>query len=96
MANLVHVYTANGKLDAETIRLFLVSLGIDAQALGESAGATYGLTIGPLGEVKIYVPEDQEAEARQILADMEAGKYETNSDLPYTGEPEDASEEPEE
>lgn len=70
------VYTANGNLQAEMIRLFLQSFGIQAHGYQESAGATYGLTIGPLGEVKIYVHADQAEEARRILQEMEEGKYE--------------------
>lgn len=76
MANYVHVYSANGQLDAEMIRIFLQSNGIPAEALGESVGSIYGLTITPLGEVKIMVPEDQAADAIRLLADMEAGKLE--------------------
>jgi hypothetical protein len=70
------VYRANGQLDGEMIRIFLESKGIQALAYGESVGATYGLTVAPLGEVRIMVPASQAEEARQILEDMEAGKYE--------------------
>lgn len=70
------VYHAKGQLDTNMICAFLESNGISALAYGESVGATYGLTVAPLGEVDILVPAAQAEEARQILIDMEAGKYE--------------------
>ena len=81
----VRVYIANGKLDAEMVKAFLEASGIHALAAQESAGITYGLTIGPLGEVDIFVPIEQEANARELLADMEKGKFENDAsdeDLP--------------
>lgn len=76
MANQVHVYTAQGMLEAEMIVNFLASQGIEAMASQESVGLTYGLTIGKLGEVKVYVPEAQENQAHQVLMEMEQGVYE--------------------
>lgn len=72
----VVVYTANGQLEGQMIRAFLESHGIPVLAYEESVGMTYGLTITPLGQVDIRVPEAQAEEAQQILADMQAGKYE--------------------
>lgn len=80
MANQVHVYTARGMLEAEMIVNFLASQGIKAMASQESVGITYGLTIGPLGEVKVYVPEDQENEAHEALMEMEQGVFELPDD----------------
>lgn len=74
--NMEHIYTANGQLDAEMIRIFLESHGIKAELFRESVGSVYGLTVGPLGEVKIFAPAEQAADAAEILKDMEAGKYE--------------------
>jgi hypothetical protein len=76
MAKSVHVYTAEGMLEGEMIVNFLSSQGIEATASQESVGITYGLTIGPLGEVKIYVPEDKENDAHLALMEMEQGVYE--------------------
>jgi|WetSurMetagenome_2_1015567.scaffolds.fasta_scaffold18501_5 hypothetical protein len=76
------VYEAQGKLDAEMICAFLKSCGVPAIFSQESAGATYGLTVGPLGRAKIMVPEEQYEEALQILKDMEAGKYELPDENP--------------
>lgn len=80
---LVHVYTAEGKLAAEMIRAFLESNGIEATVIQESIGGTYGLTVGPMGEVQVFVKEEQLDQTRSILAAMERGDYE----LPEEGEP---------
>lgn len=72
----IPVYTAYGQLAGEMIRLLLESNNIPAMLSQESAGATYGLTFGPLGEVKVLVPARMADEARQILQDMEEGKLE--------------------
>lgn len=69
------VYYANGLLEAETIKLFLASQGIEAVAYQESAGVTMGFTIGPLGEARVLVPETQEAAALSLLKEMESGKF---------------------
>lgn len=68
------VYVADGMLQAESIRIMLESFGITAFVNQESAGTTYGLTVGFLGEVEVIVPLDQVAEAKKIIADMEDGK----------------------
>jgi hypothetical protein len=80
MAKSMHVYTAQGMLEAEMIVNFLSAQGIQAMASQESVGMSYGLTIGPLGEVKIFVPEDMENEAHQALMEMEQGMYELSDD----------------
>lgn len=86
----VVVYVANGQLEGQMIRAFLESHGIQVLAYEESVGMTYGLTITPLGQVDIRVPADQAEEARQILADMQAGKYELPPDAePSPEEPDD-------
>ncbi|MEA1960970.1 MAG: hypothetical protein U9N81_06800 [Bacillota bacterium] len=50
----------------------LKSFDIPVQVLRESIGSIYGLAVGPLGEVKIAVPENMAEEALQLLqADFE-------------------------
>lgn len=70
----VTVYTAYGQLAGEMIRLLLESFNIPAIMSQESAGITYGLTVGPLGQVKIMVPVSHANEAREILIAMDEGK----------------------
>lgn len=70
---LVQVYSVNGVLEGEMVRMFLEANGVKAEVFQESAGIVYGLTVGPLGEARIYVPVDQKELAEQLLRDMEAG-----------------------
>ncbi len=75
------VFVANGKLEAETVKLLLESFGIPSFINQESAGTTYGLTVGPLGEVDVIVPENFIKEAKKIIAEMKSGKLEIKDDL---------------
>lgn len=70
----VTVYTAYGQLAGEMVRLLLESFKIPAIISQESAGITYGLTVGPLGQVKILVPSGHVKEAAEILSAMEEGR----------------------
>jgi hypothetical protein len=74
------VYVAEGRLQAESVKILLESFGITAYVNQESAGTTYGLTVGILGEVDVIVPLSQVEEAKKIIADMESGKLESNDD----------------
>ncbi|MCJ7623767.1 MAG: DUF2007 domain-containing protein [Anaerolineaceae bacterium] len=71
----VTVYNAGGKLQAEMIRLFLESFGIRSHIFQESAGITYGLTVGPLGLAEIKVSEEDSDQVRIILKAMEEGVF---------------------
>jgi len=86
----VEVYSANGQLEADMIRLMLEASGLHVITNQESAGAVYGLTVGPLGEVRILVPETEVEEANTLLQAMEEGKLE--SDLPLETTPEASDE----
>ena len=72
----VPVYSAHGQLAAEIIRLLLESVEIPVRLSQESAGVVYGLTVGPLGEVTILVPEERQREASLVLQQMQDGKLE--------------------
>jgi len=53
---------ARGEMDAQLKKNYLLSRGIEATLYEESLGTLYGLTNTPLGEVEIYVKnEDYEA-----------------------------------
>ncbi len=81
----VLAYTTTGHILAEAIVTLLKSFGVDAFTSQESAGITYGLTIGPLGEAKIYVPEAQLEDAQRILEQMDRGELQIPSS--ETGNP---------
>ena len=85
---LVSIYKAAGQLEAEMLKAFLEAQEIPVTLNQESVGRTYGLSAGRLGEVQILVPESQVDDARQILDDLFAGKYELGdkSETDSTGE----------
>ena len=61
------VWKASGYLDAQIIKGFLESYGMQVYTFEESVGLAYGLTTTPLGEVEIYVPNDKAEEAKNYL-----------------------------
>jgi hypothetical protein len=71
----VVVYTAHGTLQAETVRLFLESAGVPAFVSQESAGVTFGLTVGRLGEARVLVAEEDQQKAIDLLDAMEEGEF---------------------
>jgi hypothetical protein len=73
-------YRVTGHILAESITALLKSFGIDAYLIQESAGITYGLTIGPLGEARIYVRTEQLEDAKHILDQMERGELQVEQD----------------
>ncbi len=89
----VVVYTGNGQLEAEMVRLFLQSEGIDGFITQESAGTALGLTIGMLGEARVMVPVEKAADARRLLDEMEAGKFEQADDSESAEDDDESSEE---
>ena len=74
------VFVANGLLEAESVKILLESFGIPAFTNQESAGTTYGLTVGPMGEVDILVPEKYLSEAKKVIDDMKKGLLELPDD----------------
>lgn len=67
----VVVYTALGSGPAQILRGLLEASGIPVQLLQEGAGAAYGLTVGPLGEVRVLVPPAYAGEARAIVSEFD-------------------------
>lgn len=68
------VATASGRLEAEILRGLLEANGIPVWLLGESAGSAIGLGVGPLGQVDIRVPNEFEAQAREVLGEYFADR----------------------
>lgn len=74
------ITTASGELQADLIRNLLEVEGIKVFLNQEGAGKAYGLTMGPMGEVQVLVPENQSELARQIVDDFYAGKFASTED----------------
>jgi hypothetical protein len=71
---LVKIASTAGKIEAEIIRGLLEANGIQAHLSYESAGATYGLGVGPMAEVDILVLAEQQSQAEALLADYYEGR----------------------
>ncbi|MFN8596030.1 MAG: DUF2007 domain-containing protein [Anaerolineae bacterium] len=63
------VYRAYGMLEAEAIKGRLETSGIPAALDYESVGRAYGITIDGLGEVRVLVPIERAADARELLTE---------------------------
>ena len=73
---LTKIYSAAGQLEAEMIKGFLEAQDIHVVLNQESVGRTMGLSAGRLGQVQVLVSETQFEEARALLDDLAAGKFE--------------------
>ena len=64
------VWIAQGYLDAQIKKNYLVSQGIKPILYEESLGILYGLTNTPLGEVEIYVKPIDFEKAQDLLRNL--------------------------
>ena len=79
-----------GDLQAEILKGLLEAQGVPVLLSQEGAARAIGLSVGPLGEVEILVPEDFQEQAEKILEDYRTGKFETDEDLDAGILPEEA------
>lgn len=63
------IWKASGYMDAQLIKNYLESFGIEVYDFEESVGKTYGLTSGPLAEVELFVPKEQAQAAQKYMRD---------------------------
>ncbi len=75
------IYETSGPGQAELLRGLLEANEIPVFLSQEGAGRAYGFTIGRLGRVEILVPESKAEQARQLIKDLEAGKFQDLLDL---------------
>jgi len=66
MEPLVSLTTVHGSFAAHVLAARLQSEGIDVELRG-AVGSPYGLTVGDMARVDVYVPEDQMDDARLVL-----------------------------
>ena len=64
------VWKAAGDLDAQILKNYLDSFGIEVLLYEESIGKTFGFTSAPLGEVEVYVPNAQAEVAIEIISKL--------------------------
>jgi|GEM_PF-4884427 len=68
VAEPVPIYTAANAIEADLVIALLNSEGVPAFATGAILNQTYGMLIGPLAEVKIWVPAPLVTQARHLIA----------------------------
>ena len=76
--------SVHGTFSAHVLAARLHSGGIDVELRG-AVDSPYGLTVGDMARVDLYVPEDQVDDARLVLL---ASEIDDAMDLPETRDPE--------
>jgi len=74
--NWVQVASVQAEVQAELLRGLLEAQEIPVLLSREGAGRALGLTIGPLGEVHILVPDQYLNQANKVLIQYQAGDFE--------------------
>jgi hypothetical protein len=69
------VSTVQGQFAEAQVRAFLDAHGIETRVRGETLRTTHGISIDGLGQVEILVPEEQAADARDLLARADHGDF---------------------
>ena len=69
------VAKVNGEAEAQQIKAFLRAHDIPCEFRGEALRMTHGFTLDGLGVVRICVPPERVAEARELLAKVETGEF---------------------
>ena len=62
--------------EVEVLRGLLEAQGIQVLLSQEGAAKALGVTVGAMGDTQLLVPADQEAAAREVLREFEAGEFE--------------------
>ena len=78
--NLHLLWKAEGYMDAQLIKNYLESFGIEVFDFEESVGKSYGLTVGSLGEVELYVRTEQAHEAEEYMQRYRDAKPDSEED----------------
>jgi hypothetical protein len=68
VAEPVPIYTAANAIEADLVMALLHSEGVPAFTTGATLNQTYGMLIGALAEVKIWVPAPLVTQARHLIA----------------------------
>jgi hypothetical protein len=74
--NWVQISSVQAEVQAELLRGLLEAQEIPVLLSREGAGRALGLSVGPLGEVHILVPDQFQAKARKIIRDYQSGAFE--------------------
>lgn len=64
---LEKIVVLNNPLQAELLRGLLEGQGIDVMLSKEAAGTIYGINVGTVSEIEVFVAHSQAAKAKEIL-----------------------------
>ncbi|MGI6647692.1 MAG: hypothetical protein ACOX5W_01125 [Bacillota bacterium] len=67
MIHLITVYPPEDLFLEDVLK----QAGISVIKIREAIGTVHGISIGPLAEIKLYVPKAQEQAANEIIRDIE-------------------------
>ena len=71
LPHLTQVFTSQGHLPAKVIKSKLEASGIPALLEYDSLSLVFGLTVDGIGQVRVMVPSERAAEARDLVADQD-------------------------
>ena len=64
------MYSAVNDLDAQVIKSYLESNDIPVLLQGEAAGRVFGMMVGAMAEVRVFVPAPLADKARELLEEV--------------------------
>ena len=73
--HLVTVFVAQGEIEEDQVRSFLLAHEIPSSVRGEALRHTHSLQLNGLGQVEIQVAEADAAQARDLLEQVERGEF---------------------
>ena len=73
----VVVTKVSGEFIGELLRGLLEAQNITVQLFNKGAGRAFGFSVGPLSEIEILVPKNQEDDAIRIIEQYESGELES-------------------
>ncbi len=65
--SMVHIYTTNSREELLVIQSMLDAAGIASEARQESVSKAFGLRQDGLGEIRLFVEEEDAEEAKALL-----------------------------
>lgn len=74
------VCRVSGLMQAEVVKGRLESAGIPVMLDYESAGRVFGIIVDGLGEVRVLVPDEHAADARELLTASQDDKEEATDE----------------
>ena len=78
--DLITVFVAQGEIEEDQVRSFLLAHDIPTSARGEALRHTHSLHIDGLGQVEIQVAEADASKAKELLDQVESGAFTLGSD----------------